>query len=984
MDARSDVGANKGDDQASASSIGSTGEKVSAVENPLAEPSADNSVAVVESDEAGGNDSTTQSQRANSDSAVSTDSGQENSSRREAAVTADLPGREQSSVSTPSKIVSVTPEDVAAMRKSSESYDAFESDESDDLDGLSPASEQVVVEREATAASTIDDSIATSKAERLVAASVDNRRKADLFDRQSTFLQQRVSELPEGEERDSVLQLSYEFSSEATRLYSLSDRQLSAARTTDLATVQKLTGAERLEAMDEPSTTSEIQESDIPTADALAVTDRINRTREGDANTVEGVDAVNDDSVANSEIYKTAENTASGDRQPASKDESGEEDAGFSIPIRVTDQTKYSVAPKAPATVAEKQSPANSASGATAQKSSAAPRANASSPAVGQNKTTTSSSERSLAATSDRASKQPATGSKSVADKTAVSSATVSAPKRATEAAMENEKEDAQRTRKSEGVAVPESAPEQGVSTQFASEQDEQRYRELNEQAEAGRQATIDAFSEAVRLNKEAVTARETYLATLKAADEATDSVRRIELLGQAETLKELSVANEEAARRKYQEAQKMTSEVEAMTQEAQSLTINNPQAPVAGSSGLLVTDEMATTEIGGEPLVLKSTIQDGVAAYTPEQPIPRDPPLPQGLVFKVQIGAFRKPIPESTFGGLRPLTAENSRPGWIRYCIGVFRAFEPANLVKKEMRRIGFKDAFVVAYLDGKRVSLSQAYSMINNSGSLEKTAYASASREETAELRKLDIVASRYPKGKDADEQGFFGTTEPSIGPAGIASAETTTGAIEYAVQVGVYKTDVAPAALAPLQPLQTEIIRERLYRFTSGRFVDYQSADSMRSIAIQAGVKDAFIVAYKDGNRIAIPADARKKPVQQVVKVAAPPPPTVDANITESPGPLMDQQGVVYRVQIGAFRQNVPFDVVDAFLKISDQGIDREKDERGLQIFYAGKYTDFNAAVAAKEQAVQRGVKDAFVVAFQDGKRISLVSARKGSGR
>ena len=56
---------------------------------------------------------------------------------------------------------------------------------------------------------------------------------------------------------------------------------------------------------------------------------------------------------------------------------------------------------------------------------------------------------------------------------------------------------------------------------------------------------------------------------------------------------------------------------------------------------------------------------------------------------------------------------------GWIRYCVGLFRTFEPANLVKKAMRGQGFKDAFVVAYFNGKRISLGEAYAMLNQAGS-------------------------------------------------------------------------------------------------------------------------------------------------------------------------------------------------------------------------------------------------------------------------
>ena len=88
------------------------------------------------------------------------------------------------------------------------------------------------------------------------------------------------------------------------------------------------------------------------------------------------------------------------------------------------------------------------------------------------------------------------------------------------------------------------------------------------------------------------------------------------------------------------------------------------------------------------------------------------DPELPEGLVFKVQIGAFRKPMSENSFNGLEPLCGETSRPGWIRYCLGMFRTYDPAKLLKTEVRAKGYKDAFVVAYRNAERIPLQEAVS--------------------------------------------------------------------------------------------------------------------------------------------------------------------------------------------------------------------------------------------------------------------------------
>ena len=96
------------------------------------------------------------------------------------------------------------------------------------------------------------------------------------------------------------------------------------------------------------------------------------------------------------------------------------------------------------------------------------------------------------------------------------------------------------------------------------------------------------------------------------------------------------------------------------------------------------------------------------------------------------------------------------------------------------------------------------------------------------------------------------------------------------------------------------------------------------------------------------------------------------------------MESQNTIPYRVQLGAFRQNVPYDVVTAFLKISGLGIDQEDDSRGLHIFYSGNFEQYDDADHAKKTIVESGVKDAFVVAFVNGEKTTVLRARQLSGR
>jgi len=391
-----------------------------------------------------------------------------------------------------------------------------------------------------------------------------------------------------------------------------------------------------------------------------------------------------------------------------------------------------------------------------------------------------------------------------------------------------------------------------------------------------------------------------------------------------------------------------------------------NTSSPVSATNAVLPASYAPSD---GETFKVSKT-----PSYSANNKIPMDVSLPEGLIFKVQIGAFKTPLPDNAFGGLQPLSAETSRPGWIRYCLGMFRSFEPANLLKKDVQALGYHDAFVVAYLNGKRISLNEAYSAMNKASAEEKKMYADISDKEFKHLAKFDISNAKFADTPDADTKSFYGTTE-----------SVPSDLVEYAVQVGAYKTSKTPLGLTSFLPLNTEKIASGLYRFTTGRFSNYSSADSMKKAAITTGVKDAFIVVYKGGSTL-----SHNEAVALLRKDKTATNPTTANKVnseasTATTPPLPDASNqylasdIIFKVQLGAYRENVPMNIVNSFLTLSDKGITQETDTRGYHIFYIGKYKSYDEAIVAKNEVVSKGVKDAFVAAFANDKRISVNEAQ-----
>ena len=93
----------------------------------------------------------------------------------------------------------------------------------------------------------------------------------------------------------------------------------------------------------------------------------------------------------------------------------------------------------------------------------------------------------------------------------------------------------------------------------------------------------------------------------------------------------------------------------------------------------------------------------------TPPAPAPMD--FSKGVVFKVQVGAFKNKNLQKyfdnnpNFGGEAGKDATDPQ----KLTIGIFRDYWEADTFKKYMREMGVKDAWIVPFRDGLRVDIKE-----------------------------------------------------------------------------------------------------------------------------------------------------------------------------------------------------------------------------------------------------------------------------------
>lgn len=78
-----------------------------------------------------------------------------------------------------------------------------------------------------------------------------------------------------------------------------------------------------------------------------------------------------------------------------------------------------------------------------------------------------------------------------------------------------------------------------------------------------------------------------------------------------------------------------------------------------------------------------------------------------EGIVFKVQIGAFKLKNLEKYIENNPNFSGESGSDGTNKYTIGIFRDYWEADTFKKYLREMGVKDAWIVSYKDGQRVDI-------------------------------------------------------------------------------------------------------------------------------------------------------------------------------------------------------------------------------------------------------------------------------------
>lgn len=342
---------------------------------------------------------------------------------------------------------------------------------------------------------------------------------------------------------------------------------------------------------------------------------------------------------------------------------------------------------------------------------------------------------------------------------------------------------------------------------------------------------------------------------------------------------------------------------------------------------------------------------------YTIQNPIPIVNKLPGGLVFKVQVGAFRNPIPPETFKGFAPITGEKTGSGLTRYTAGYFKDFAPADNAKGQIRNLGYSDAFVVAYLNGERVSIARARQML-----AEGTVPAAAQNTSTS-------------TASVTTQPGNFKTTRQiknvRVGDADIQPVASR-GELFYTVQIGVYAEQIDPKQTFSLSPINADRTGTGMVRYSTGIFTSVQEASAAKSEIQANGITDAFVTAYYQGQRITIER-AKQLSAANTVPTVVEETNTNEPDLSGIPEKTKVAEGeIAFKVEIGPYAGQVPVEETEVILKYNKFGISLRKENNATR-YQVGEYTTFEDAKKLEESLQKAGISSAKVIQLRNGEII-----------
>ena len=301
-------------------------------------------------------------------------------------------------------------------------------------------------------------------------------------------------------------------------------------------------------------------------------------------------------------------------------------------------------------------------------------------------------------------------------------------------------------------------------------------------------------------------------------------------------------------------------------------------------------------------------------------------------LKYKVKIGAFIDGVPAKVINKYLSLDDLESLPqedGMVIYAVGDYDSLEDALGREYELEIKGFYETYILVDNNG----IISNYVIPISEPLIDEDEEVLISNVDGVEIEKTPI--------------------EDTV----ISYSETT-----YRIQIGAFDNELSDKVFDGVDNVVSFTGKDGLVRYMAGSFTEYKDAINYQVQMKVRGFEDAFIVTYKNGERISLNVAIKKERTSSKAEVV------VEQEDTKP--------NIEFMVQILVAKELLSAENLNKLGKLGD--IDKEAKGEEMYIYFTGSYSSLEDANVRLEEAKLAGYTDAFVFAKLDGVRIEVEEA------
>ena len=324
------------------------------------------------------------------------------------------------------------------------------------------------------------------------------------------------------------------------------------------------------------------------------------------------------------------------------------------------------------------------------------------------------------------------------------------------------------------------------------------------------------------------------------------------------------------------------------------------------------------------------------------------------GVVFRIDVGYRNDMLQANKYKNLTPITYDKFKnSSKKRFMLGEYRTTEAADLALTKVKQKGHSKAFIVGFIDGKRITYEKAKAKIFRS-------------EEYYNQKRIELGGINGEKIAGSDNNNNNTDVQvTNTGDYAKAKDITKTKYLIYVVRLGCFSTQKTSAELKNISNLYKNKTKNNLFCYFVGPYYRFQQAQDKVGEIKNLGFSDAFVEAYNNGTEINI---AKAKKIEK----------NVNSNSNTSSN---SNNNVVFKIQIGAYAISLSNNEINSkYGKIKQKYSINSQIVGSLNLYTVGSYSTLSEAKVIHADIKKMGYPKCFIIAFRGNEKISIKEALK----